>query len=211
MVNLLSNDVNRFDFSTMFIHYLWCGPLQFLIVMYLTWRSIGNATFVGGTLILAFVPLQSWIGKKFSQFRSQTAQKTDERIRLMSEIIQGIKVIKMYAWEHSFAKLIAEARKAEINVIQKSCFYKAFNMCFFFTSARLVMALIFLTYVLMGDILTAEKAFLTLALYNVARLSMSLFFPTGIQLVSEGLISIKRIQDFLLLEEVSDQSSILIE
>ena len=76
----------------------------------------------------------------------------------MSEIIQGIKVIKMYAWENSFAKLIEEARKAEINVVQKSCLYKAFNMCFFFTSSRLVMALIFLTYVLMGDILTAEKA-----------------------------------------------------
>ena len=86
---------------------------------------------------------------------------------------------------YSFAKLIEEARKAEINVIQKACFYKAFNMSFFFTSARLVMALIFLTYVLMGEILTAEKAFLTLALYNVARLSMSLFFPTGIQLASE--------------------------
>ena len=158
MVNLLSNDVSRFDFSTIFIHYLWCGPLQFLIIMYLTWLSIGNATFVGGVLILAFVPFQSWVGKKFSQFRSETAKKTDERIRLMSEIIQGIKVIKMYAWENSFAKLIEEARKAEINVVQKSCLYKAFNMCFFFTSSRLVMALIFLTYVLMGDILTAEKA-----------------------------------------------------
>ena len=54
----------------------------------------------------------------------------------MSEIIQGIKVIKMYAWENSFAKLIEEARKAEINVVQKSCLYKAFNMCFFFTSSR---------------------------------------------------------------------------
>ena len=113
----------------------------------------------------------------------------------------------MYAWENSFARLIGEARKAEIDVIQKSCFYKAFNMCFFFTSSRIVMALIFLTYVLMGDILTAEKAFLTLALYNVARLSMSLFFPTGIQLFSEGMISIKRIQNFLLLEEISETTT----
>ena len=113
----------------------------------------------------------------------------------------------MYAWENSFAHLIGQARKAEIDVIQKSCYYKAFNMCFFFTSSRIVMALIFLTYVLMGDILTAEKAFLTLALYNVARLSMSLFFPTGIQLTSEAMISIKRIQDFLLLEEVNETSS----
>ena len=41
MVNLLSNDVSRFDFSTIFIHYLWCGPLQFLIIMYLTWLRWG--------------------------------------------------------------------------------------------------------------------------------------------------------------------------
>ena len=104
MVNLLSNDVNRFDFSPFFIHYLWCGPLQMAIIMYLTYQSIGNATFVGGALILAFVPLQSWIGQKFSQLRNETAKKTDERIRIMSEIIQGIKVIKMYAWENSFER-----------------------------------------------------------------------------------------------------------
>ena len=90
MVNLLSNDVNRFDSYPMFLHYLWAGPLQFVLVMYLSWKSIGNATFVGGALILLFVPFQSWIGKKFSQLRSETAKKTDIRIRIMSEIIQGI-------------------------------------------------------------------------------------------------------------------------
>ena len=70
------------------------------------------------------------------------------------------------------------------------------------------MALIFLTYVYLGDVLTAEKAFLTLALFNVVRLSMSLFFPTGIQLGSEGLISIKRIQEFILMEERDETNSI---
>ena len=59
----------------------------------------------------------------------------------------------------------------------------------------------------MGEILTAEKAFLTLALYNVVKLSMCNFFPLAIQMGSETLISIKRIQDFLLLEEVHETSS----
>lgn len=85
---------------------------------------------------------------------------------------------------------------------------QAINMIFFFTCSRLVMALIFLTYVLMGDILTAENAFLTLALLNVIKLSMTLLFPMAIQMTSEALISIKRIQDFLLLEEVNETSSI---
>ena len=62
-------------------------------------------------LVVAFVPLQSWIGKQFSKLRSETAIKTDERIRIMNEIIQGIKVIKMYAWEFSFAKMLQEARE----------------------------------------------------------------------------------------------------
>ena len=52
-----------------------------------------------------------WIGQQFSKLRSETAVKTDERIRIMNEIIQGIKVIKMYAWEFSFAKMLQEARE----------------------------------------------------------------------------------------------------
>ena len=50
MVNLLSNDVNRFDYSAFFVHYFWVGPLQLLIVLYITWTSIGPACFVGGKI-----------------------------------------------------------------------------------------------------------------------------------------------------------------
>ena len=77
----------------------------------------------------------------------------------------------------------------------------------FATSSRIVMVLIFLTYVFMGEILTAEKAFLTLAFFNVVKLSMVNFFQLAVQMISETLISIKRIQNFLLLEEVNETSS----
>ena len=68
------------------------------------------------------------------------------------------------------------------------------------------MFLIFATYVQNGEILTAEIAFFTLSLYNVSNTSMCYMLPVAIQAISESLISIRRIQNFLLLEEVNGTS-----
>ena len=61
--------------------------------------------------LLQLIYSTGWLSKQFYRLRGKTAKKTDERINLMNEIINGIKVIKMYAWESSFAKLIAKARR----------------------------------------------------------------------------------------------------
>ena len=207
MVNLLSNNTKRFELFTRFFHYLWLAPLQFFLILYLSWQSIGKATFVGAVLILLFVPFQTWVGKKFSQLRSKTAKLTDIRLRIMNEIIKGIKVIKMYAWENSFAKLVADARKEEIEIVKKTCMFQAINVILYFALIPIVLALVFSAYVSMGNVLTAEKAFLTMTFYNVVKISLVRKFPAAVQGLTETLISIKRIQDFLLLEEVIETSS----
>ena len=53
----------------------------------------------------------AWVGKQFAKLRVETAGKTDKRIRLMSEIVNGMKVIKMYCWEKPFSKLVHESRQ----------------------------------------------------------------------------------------------------
>lgn len=58
VVNLLSNDVNRFDNAAMFVHYLWLGPLETLVVGYLTYRELGISAVIGISCLLLFIPLQ---------------------------------------------------------------------------------------------------------------------------------------------------------
>ncbi|CAL4094228.1 unnamed protein product, partial [Meganyctiphanes norvegica] len=208
MVNLLSNDVNRFDTSVIFLHYLWIGPLQLAISLGILWYELGPSCLAGLFLLILYVPLQSWMGKVFSKLRLATAKRTDERVRIMNEIVNAMRVIKMYTWEKPFTDLIAETRKKEIDVIMRTNYYRAVNMALFFTSSKVIVFLALVTYVLTGNILTAEKVFVTSSLINNVRLVMTLFFPFGISMGSETLISCKRIQEFLEMEEREETSKV---
>ena len=58
LVNLLSNDVNRFDVAMIFAHQLWIGPLQTVIATYLMYLQIGVSAIFGVVALLLFIPLQ---------------------------------------------------------------------------------------------------------------------------------------------------------
>lgn len=59
VVNLLSNDVNRFDLVTMFLNTMWTAPLLTLIVGILLWREIQWAGLIGIGIVFIVVPIQS--------------------------------------------------------------------------------------------------------------------------------------------------------
>ncbi|XP_072433975.1 ATP-binding cassette sub-family C member 4 isoform X2 [Chiloscyllium punctatum] len=202
IVNLLSNDVNKFDQLTIFLHFLWVGPLQAIVVGVLLWQEIGPSCLAGMVILLILMPTQTIFGKLFSELRSKTAILTDNRIRIMNEVISGMRIIKMYAWETPFTNLIAQVRKKEIAKVLLSSYLRALNMASFFIASKMILFFTFLVYVLLGNTITASHVFVTVSLYSAVRLTVTLFFPAAIQTASEGLISIRRIKGFLILEEI---------
>ncbi|XP_030884410.1 multidrug resistance-associated protein 4 isoform X3 [Leptonychotes weddellii] len=206
IVNLLSNDVNKFDQVTIFLHFLWAGPLQAIAVTALLWMEIGISCLAGIAVLIILLPLQSCLGKLFSSFRSKTATFTDVRIRTMNEVITGIRIIKMYAWEKSFADLITYLRRKEISKILSSSYLRGMNLASFFVASKIIIFVTFTTYVLLGNVITASHVFVAMSLYGAVRLTVTLFFPAAIEKVSEAVISIQRIKNFLLLDEISQRT-----
>ncbi|XP_056287089.1 ATP-binding cassette sub-family C member 4-like isoform X2 [Pseudoliparis swirei] len=202
IVNLLSNDVNKFDDVTIFLHYLWVGPLQAAAVVGLLWLEIGPSCLAGMVVLMFLLPTQTMFGRLFSKFRSKTAVLTDDRIRIMNEVVSGMRIIKMYAWEKPFATLVSEVRRKEISKIMKSSYLRGLNMASFFCASKIILFVTFTLYVLLGNTITASRVFVTVALYSAVRLTVTLFFPSAIEKLYETRVSIRRIQEFLMLDEI---------
>ncbi|CAH0600445.1 unnamed protein product [Chrysodeixis includens] len=203
VVNLLSNDVNRFDVAIIFLHYLWIGPLATVIITYFMWVEISWAAVVGVGFMLAFIPLQAYLGKRTSVLRLKTALRTDERVRLMNEILSGIQVIKMYTWEKPFADLVAKARKREIKQIRATSYIRGVLTSFIMFTTRICLFCSILAYVLANNVISAKQVFVVTSFYNILRQTMTVFFPQGIAQVAEATISIKRLQNFMMYEDTS--------
>nr|CAD7414304.1 unnamed protein product [Timema poppensis] len=229
MVNLLSNDVNRFEQLTYFLHYLWVLPIQTIIIIAIIWQWVGVSAAIGvGTIFMQTIPVQLFISKFTSKLRMKIATRTDERVRMMSEIISGIQVIKMYAWEKPFEKMVALARRTEINVIRKASYLRGLNLSFMVFAERTTLFVTLASFVLMGNHITAEKPthsreghllFLhdheepttvladlfqvfSIAQYcNILNMTMAVASPIAMQMIAETKVSIKRLEKFLLQEE----------
>ncbi|DAA23778.1 TPA: ATP-binding cassette protein C4-like [Bos taurus] len=203
IVNLLSNDVNRFDQVMMFFHYLWVGPLQAVAVTALLWMEIGISCLAGMAVLVILLLLQSCVGNLFSSLRSKTAALTDDRIRTMSEVIGGIRTIKMNAWEKSFIDLITRLRREEISKILKSSYLRGMNLASFFAVSKIMIFVTFITNELLDNLITASQVFVVVMLFEALRFSSTLYFPMATEKVSEAIVSIRRIKNFLLLNEIT--------
>ncbi|XP_017004866.2 probable multidrug resistance-associated protein lethal(2)03659 [Drosophila takahashii] len=204
VVNLISNDISRLDYAQYYLHYLWVGPLQTVVVTYLMYQEIGIAAFFGVIFMALFIPLQMFLGKLTAVLQLRAAKRTDNRMRMVNEIISGIRVLKMYAWELPFQKMTEYARRKEMNAIRQGQIIRSFALTCRMILSRVSIFLSLAGYVFLGQFLTPEKAFLITAFYNALKGSMNIYFPNAINHTAQILVSIRRVEKFMLSEEVSE-------
>ncbi|KAB0798602.1 hypothetical protein PPYR_09595 [Photinus pyralis] len=203
IVNLLSNDVSKFDQHFIVCHYVVVTPVHAILGTYLLAKIIGGpAAFAGIGFLILFIPLQLYLGKRTSVLRLRTALRTDERVRLMNEIVCGIKVIKMYTWERPFAKLVSYARRIEINSIRAQLLMQAVVYSLEMFTTRTSVFISILVYISYGQNITAETAFAITAIYNILRPIITTLYSESIMSFAEVHISISRLQKFLCFEEL---------
>ncbi|XP_020802461.1 probable multidrug resistance-associated protein lethal(2)03659 [Drosophila serrata] len=195
-ISVMSIDLSQFDLTFYFFHDLWKGPVEACIFGYLMYLQVGWTSLIGIAFIVILIPLQAWAAKAAAHFRSQSAKHRDERVKLMNEIITAIQVIKMYAWEKSFGRLIAAVRKSEVKAIRGSMsIYAALQCTNMISKISLFLSLV--AYVYVGDLVTAKKVFILSSYYGLLNDSLLHYWPMAITTWAQTLVSARRVVEFL--------------
>jgi ATP-binding cassette subfamily C (CFTR/MRP) protein 4 len=156
IMNLASNDVERFLLAALFISHLIWSPIQSLAILVVGCTQIGPSFAIGFILLIfGFVPFQFYLSNRFAFLRSKIAGITDQRVNFVSQAVQGSRVMKMSGYEYRFLDRIMEWRLKEVNQISKANRLKALNEAMFFSCNIVVSLTIFLLHVFaFGGILT---------------------------------------------------------
>lgn len=201
LINLLSNDVNRLDYGFIYMHWIWIMPLNAMLICYLIWLRIGWAAVVGVVgLLLKTIPVQTGFSKLASKLRMKIAERTDARVGIMNELVQGIQVIKMYAWEKPFQAVVGEARRREVKQIRYASYLRGFYLSTMVFTERSTLYITIAAAVLMGNQISADIVFSAASYYNILQLVAAIWYPLAVSFGAEALVSLKRVESFLLQE-----------
>ncbi|CAG2055590.1 unnamed protein product [Timema podura] len=163
----------------------------------------GPSVLAGVGVMIFLIPVNGFIANKAKSLQILQMKSKDKRVKLMNEILNGIKVLKLYAWEPSFERRILQIRNKEMDVMKQSAYLSAGTSFVFSCSPFLVAFVSFATFVLADEnnILDAPTVFVSLTLFNIIRMPLSLM-SNYVTAVVQANVSIQRINTFMNAEEV---------
>lgn len=200
--NLMSNDSRTVAEVVLYFHMLWSSMEQVILAMVLLIQLLGPIpAFSGVAVLLIFIPLQSFLIGRIRIIREIASSCTDERVKVVSEVIKGIKLVKLYAWELSFVKRILRLRAKELLQLRKMIIFGAWSGICYNSIPTILTLVVFCVYVALGNTLDAAIVFPAISLFNVLRPAM-IIFPYVLVSCARAAASLSRLQGFFMADEL---------
>ncbi|KAI9094069.1 ABC transporter type 1, transmembrane domain-containing protein [Phlyctochytrium arcticum] len=197
VTNLMAVDAQKILEVSSYLTYYVASPLQIVICIGLLLTVLGWPALAGVAVMLIMTPTGVFIGQLMGKMQKRLIKATDKRMTGMNETLQGIRIIKFFAWEEHYYKLITALRAKELRKLRDYLYAVAANGLVWFAAPIIVSVLTFMTFTLLaGRELTAEIAFTGLALFNALRNPLQVF-PEMVVRGVESLVSVRRVEALL--------------
>ncbi|KAM4521267.1 multidrug resistance-associated protein 1-like, partial [Odontesthes bonariensis] len=204
IINLVSADTQKLMDFVVYFNSVWIAPIEMALCFYFLWQLLGPPALAGTATVLLIFPLNGFIAKVRSKLQEVQMTFTDSRIKLMNEILGGVKILKFYSWEEAFLRRVNVLRDGELKALRTSQILHSVSLASFNSSSFLISLSVFTVYVLIDsqNVLDAQKIFVSVALINILKTPLSQL-PFAMSTTMQAAVSLRRLGSFLGQEELN--------
>ncbi|XP_071665785.1 multidrug resistance-associated protein 1-like isoform X2 [Patagioenas fasciata] len=206
IVNLMSADAQQLMDLTVNINLLWSAPFQIVMAVIFLWQEVGLSVLAGVVVLLLIIPINVLIATKEKRLKKSQMRYSDQRVKLLSEMLHGIKILKLYAWEPAYQRKVMSIRECEVDVLKSSGYLTTYSMltltCIPFMVSLATFGVFF--HLDKENVLTATKVFTSISLFNILRLPL-FDLPSVISAVAQTKVSVSRLEDFLCADDLNPE------
>lgn len=207
IVNHMAVDQQRLSDLTQYGQQIWSAPFQIVLCMISLYQLVGLSMFAGVGAMIVMIPLNGIIARIMKRLQIAQMKNKDQRTRLMTEILNNMKSIKLYAWISAFMDSLSHIRNdLELNTLRKIGAAQAFANFTWSTTPFFVSCSTFAVFVLTSHRpLTTDIVFPALTLFNLLTFPLSVL-PMVITSIIEATVAVNRLTTYFAAAELQEDA-----
>ena len=196
IINLATVDTKRISDYCSYYHLIPSSIIQFFVAFVFLLHLIGWESLLAGLAAnLVASPLNLFVAKEYNSFQHRMMRAKDQRTAMVHEVIKNIRQVKFSALEPAWQHQILEARRHEMRLTLRGCFYETIFQGMWTLTPLLLSAVSLTVYALKNDHLEASVAFTSISIFGTLDLALAAL-PHLLSTALEARISVNRIENF---------------
>lgn len=196
IMNYATVDAYRIGEFPYWFHQIWTTSFQLCLALIILYNALGLATISALAVIILTVALNAPLAKLQHKYQTKLMEAQDVRLKAVSEALVYMKVLKLYAWETHFQKVIEGYREEECVWLRAFQLRRTYNICLFWMSPVIVSAATFSSCYFLGIPLNAGNVFTFVATLRLVQDPVR-SIPDVIGVVIQAKVAFARIVKFL--------------
>jgi ATP-binding cassette subfamily C (CFTR/MRP) protein 4 len=186
IISMISNDLNSIEFKNFSIYVVLILPFVIGYSLYILIDRHGPLGVIFIILLLLVLPIQNYFGKKSMQHMVLANKHMDDRIKLTQEITEGIRLIKMYAWQQAFVKFTDLHRNKEMRELFKRLLnFEVIRMIGSVVIYPILLFPFIIIHYTSPENIDVAKIFGTMSLISIVRIWICMILGMGIGFIFE--------------------------
>ncbi|KAJ1924906.1 hypothetical protein IWQ60_004913 [Tieghemiomyces parasiticus] len=196
VMNLVSSDMKRVAEAASYAVDVVCIPIELTVGIFYLWQLLGLSALVAvGVLVLSYAP-NKYFFKRATVLEDDSNTISDRRMAAITELLNGVRIVKLFGWENNFQSKIQAIRDEQLTVIRKYQRMWTIIIGSYFFIPLAVIVSSFATYTMTGHVLTASVAFTSLAVCQIIQ-DAFFSFINYVQYLIGSRVSLNRLDRYL--------------